>query len=51
MRDLEALGAKSAAVLNRVWEKARDMAGMSDEDVEELEKNLLSDPSDGSASG
>lgn len=51
MRDLEALGAKSAAVLNRVWEKARSMAGMSDDDVEELEKNLLSGPSDGSASG
>lgn len=30
------LSAKSAAALNRVWKKACDLSGMSDEDVEEL---------------
>jgi hypothetical protein len=30
------LGAKSAAALDRIWKKARDLAGMSDEDVKEM---------------
>ena len=34
--DIEALGAKSAKVLDRLWDVARDMCGMTTEDVEEL---------------
>lgn len=37
--DVRALGAKSAKALERVWNVARRLAGLSGEDVEELEKN------------
>jgi len=33
------LGAKNALVINRLFDKARKLSGMSDEDVKELEKN------------
>ena len=48
--DVEALGQKSAAALNRVFEVAQRLSGLSDEDMEELEKNSGSDQSDGSIS-
>lgn len=38
--DVEALGAKSAAALDQLFEVARDLSGFSRRDVEELEKNL-----------
>lgn len=37
--DVEALGQKSAAGLERVFDVARRLSGLSDSDVEELEKN------------
>ena len=48
--DVAALGAKSARALQRVWEKARELSGLSDEDVEELAKNSESDQGDDSFS-
>ena len=44
------LGKKSAAALQRVFDVAKRLSGMSDEDVEELTKNSESDQSDGSTS-
>jgi len=41
--DVEALGAKSAAALDRLFEVAQRLSGLSDKDVEELEKNLNSE--------
>lgn len=46
--DIENLGAKSASALQRVWEKARDLSGLSDEDVDELVGNSESDQSESS---
>lgn len=37
--DIAALGQKSAAALERVFKVAQKLAGLSDSDVEELEKN------------
>lgn len=37
--DMEALGCKSAAAIQRVFQVAMRLSGMSDEDVEELTKN------------
>lgn len=44
-RDIEALGAKSALALNRVFDVAQRLAAMTEEDVEELTKNSESDQS------
>lgn len=38
-RDVEALGAKSASALQRVFEVAQRLSGLSASDVEELTKN------------
>ena len=38
--DAAGLGAKCAAPVDRIFEAARRLSGMTDEDVEELEKNL-----------
>jgi len=35
-KDTARLGRKSALVVNRLWEKARELSGMTEEDVEEL---------------
>ena len=48
--DAEALGKKSAAALQRVFNVAQRMAGLSDEDVEELAKNSESAPKGASTS-
>jgi len=45
------LGAKSAAALDRIWKKARDLSGMSDEDVEELTLGFDAAQSEPSTSG
>lgn len=37
--DIESLGQKSAAALQRVFEVAQQLSGLSDDDLEELEKN------------
>lgn len=48
--DVRALGRKSAAPIERVFDVARRLSGMSDEDVEKLTENFGSDPSDGGTS-
>lgn len=37
--DAQNLGKKSAQVVDRLFDRARSLSGMSDEDVQELEKN------------
>ena len=49
-KDIPALGKKSARALQRVWDKARELSGLSDDDVEELAKNSEDGQSDGSTS-
>lgn len=48
--DIFDLGQKSAAALQRVWAKARELSGLSDEDVESLVGNSNADQSEGSTS-
>ncbi len=43
---IPALSAKSAKVVDRIYEAARDLNGMSDEDADQLVGNLESDPQD-----
>jgi hypothetical protein len=44
--DIEALANKSATPIDRIFEVAQRLSGMSNEDVEELEKNLKSGQED-----
>jgi hypothetical protein len=44
--DVRALGRKNAAPLERVFDAARRLSGMTDEDVEKLTENFGSDPND-----
>jgi hypothetical protein len=46
--DVKWLGDKSAVALGRVFEVASRLSGLSEEDIEDLTKNLESDPSDDS---
>lgn len=46
--DVEALGKKSSKALDRIYSKATEMNGLSDDDVERLAKNSPSDQSEGS---
>jgi len=48
--EIAALGAKNAAVIERLHDVARRLSGITDKDVDELAKNLEGAPSDGSAS-
>lgn len=48
--DVELLGRKSAAALERVASTAQRLSGLSDEDVEDLSKNSSSGQSDDSTS-
>jgi hypothetical protein len=48
--DIPALGKKSAAALNRVYEVAQRLSGITDDDVEELTKNSETAPSEDSGS-
>ena len=48
--DVRALGRKSAAPIERIFDAARSLSGMSEEDVEKLAENFGSDPSDGDTS-
>lgn len=43
--DVRALGRKSAKALERVFDAARALSGMSEEDVEKLTENFDDDPS------
>lgn len=49
-KDVNELGRKSAVALERVWESARRLSGLSEEDVEELAEGFPDAPSDGSTS-
>lgn len=49
-QDIAALGRKSAAALNRVYEVAQRLSGITQEDVDELTKNSEAAPSEGSGS-
>ncbi len=49
--DIHELGRKSAAALDRIFDVAQRLSGVSKQDVEELSKNFESDQSDGSTSG
>ncbi len=49
--DIHELGRKSALALDRIFNVAQRLSGISQEDVEELSKNSESDQSDGSTSG
>jgi hypothetical protein len=46
--DIEALGRKSAAALDRIFEVAQRLSGLSDDDIEDLAKNSGSTPADDS---
>lgn len=48
--DLFDLGNKSAAALQRVWAKARELSGLSEEDVKKLVKNSKAAQSEDSSS-
>lgn len=50
MKDAEKLGKKSAVALQRVWDKARELAGLTEKDVEDLVKNSKADQSESSTS-
>lgn len=49
-REIGILGNKSAAALDRVFQRCQVLSGITDEDVKELEGNLESDQSDDSGS-
>ncbi len=44
--DVEALGEKSAAAVDRLFDVAQRLGGFSEEDIEELAKNLETPPGD-----
>lgn len=48
--DIEVLGMKSAAALNRVYEVAARLAGLTDASVQEIAKNSVGGQSDSSGS-
>lgn len=48
--DVRALGEKSARALSVVFNKARDLSGLTPEDVEELTEGFDEAPTDGSSS-
>ncbi len=49
--DVNALGNKSASALNRVYEAARDLSGLTEADVDELAENFSGTNGAGSSSG
>jgi hypothetical protein len=49
-KQIEVLGQKSGAALNRVYEVAARLSGITDSDVEELEANFTEGQSDDSGS-
>lgn len=46
-QDVRQLGLKSAAALDRVFDVAQRLSGLSDQDIEELAENLTGGQSDG----
>lgn len=49
--DIVALGGKSASALERVFDVARKLSGLGEDDVEELAEGFDDAPNDGSTSG
>ncbi len=49
--DIAALGRKSAVALQRVFDAARELSGLNENDVKELTGNSESEPNDASGSG
>ena len=49
-KDIQALGGKSGAALQRVFEVAQRLNGLSNDDVEELAANFFADQNDDSTS-
>ena len=49
--DIDLLGQKSAAAVDRVFAACQRLNGLTQDDVEELAKNLPGDPEDDSSSG
>jgi len=49
-KDVKALGKKSANALQRVFDVAQRLSGITEDDVDELADNLEKNPLDGSAS-
>ncbi len=50
VKDVTALGAKSASGLDRVFSVAMRLSGITDDDIEELSEEMEANPSDGSVS-
>ena len=50
VKDIKALGKKSAAALQRVFDVAKELSGIGDDDIEELVEGLKADPFDDSPS-
>ena len=50
-QQINALGEKSGKVLDRLFEKASELSGLSEEDVEDLAKNSEAGPAGSSLSG
>ena len=48
--DIQALGAKSAAALDRVFSVSQKLSGIGKSDIEEMAKNSAAAPSEGSTS-
>ncbi len=48
--DIKKLGEKSAAALQRVFDVAQRLSGITEEDIDELAEDMEANPSDGSAS-
>ena len=49
--DIAALGRKSAKALDRIFDAAQKLNGMTEDDIEELAKNSATDQSEDSTSG
>ena len=51
MRDVEALSQKSARALNRIYDVAKELSGIGEEEIEELAKNFENGQPEDSLSG
>ena len=49
--ELVALGRKSAAALDRLFDRVRELSGLTAADVERIEEQLEANPTDGPSSG
>lgn len=47
--DIEALGNKSAAATSRIFDRAAELSGIMEKDVDDLAESMTKDPSDGTS--